>query len=192
MAMTLRLTDAETDALRLRAEREGRSMQEVAREPCATTSTAPAAVSCSTRSSTRSCRATPRRCGGSASDLPRPRGPAPHRAPDARGRARVRDHGLLESALARPQATAFGEDAYPAIHEKAAALLHSLARNHALVDGNKRLALAADRFLGINGLRLTLTNDEAYDFVIAVATGELDEVLAISSLLKQHLAPRQR
>jgi hypothetical protein len=55
----------------------------------------------------------------------------------------VRDHGLLESALARPRASALGRDAYPTIHEKAAALLHSIARNHALVDGNKRLALAA-------------------------------------------------
>ena len=55
----------------------------------------------------------------------------------------VRDYGLLESALGRPQATAFGADAYADIHEKAAALLHSLARNHALVDGNKHLALAA-------------------------------------------------
>ena len=55
----------------------------------------------------------------------------------------VRDHGLPESALARPQASAFGADAYPSIEEKAAALLHSLARNHALADGNKRLALAA-------------------------------------------------
>ena len=55
----------------------------------------------------------------------------------------VRDHGLLESALGRPQATVFGEDAYIGIHEKAAALLHSLARNRALVDGNQRLALAA-------------------------------------------------
>ena len=90
----------------------------------------------------------------------------------------VRDHGLLESALGRPQATAFGEDAYPSIHEKAAALLHSLARNHALVDGNKRLALAATiAFYGINGLRLTLSNDEAYDLVMSVATGELDDVV---------------
>jgi death on curing protein len=104
----------------------------------------------------------------------------------------VRDHGLLESALARPQATAFGADAYPTIEEKAAALLHSLARNHALVDGNKRLALAAAiAFLGVNDRRLTFSNDEAYDLVIAVATGELDEVPAISSLLKGHLAPRQ-
>ncbi len=98
----------------------------------------------------------------------------------------VRDHGLLESALARPQATAFGEDAYPTVCEKAAALLHSLARNHALVDGNKRLALAGlFSFLGMNGLRLTFTNDEAYDLIIAVATGELDYVTAIAAVLAE-------
>lgn len=97
----------------------------------------------------------------------------------------VRDHGLLESALARPQASAFGHDAYPSIHEKAAALLHSLARNHALVDGNKRLSLAATlAFYGMNGVRLTLTNDEAYDLVVDVATGRLDDVPAIASVLQ--------
>lgn len=99
----------------------------------------------------------------------------------------VRDYGLLESALARPQASAFGEDAYPTIQQKAASLLHSLARNHALVDGNKRLALAATiAFLGINGIRLTLTNDEAYDLVIAVATGTLDDVPSIAAALDAH------
>jgi hypothetical protein len=61
-------------------------------------------------------------------------------ASQACGTAVVRDHGLLESALAQPAATVFGSDAYPALHTKAAAALHSLARNHALVDGNKRLA----------------------------------------------------
>ena len=97
----------------------------------------------------------------------------------------VRDHGLLESALARPRASAFGQDTYPGIHEKAAALLHSLARNHALVDGNKRLALAATiAFYGMNGMRLTLTNDQAYDLVIAVASGRLDDVYAIASVLR--------
>ncbi len=59
------------------------------------------------------------------------------------GAFEVRDIGLLESAAARPQATAFGEDAYPSIHDKAAALLHSVARNHPLFDGNERLSLAA-------------------------------------------------
>lgn len=93
------------------------------------------------------------------------------------GEAAVRDHGLLQSALARPRASAFGGDAYRRVEEKAAALLHSLARNHALVDGNKRLALAATMaFLGVNGVRLTLTNDEAYELVMAVAAGHLDEV----------------
>ena len=97
----------------------------------------------------------------------------------------IRDLGLLESALARPQASAFGEDAYPTIHEKAAALLHSVARNHALVDGNKRLALAAAiAFYGVNGMRLTLTNDEAYELVIDVASGRLDDVPAIASVLE--------
>jgi death-on-curing protein len=103
----------------------------------------------------------------------------------------VRDHGLLESALGRPQATAFGEEAYAGIHEKAAALLHSLARNHALVDGNKRLALAGTiAFYGINGLRLTLSNDEAFDLVMSVATGELGEVQAIAVILERGTGPR--
>ena len=102
----------------------------------------------------------------------------------------IRDHGLLESALARPRASAGGQDAYPDLHEKASALLHSLARNHALVDGNKRLALAATiAFLGINGRRLTLSNDDAYDLVIAVATGEMDDVPSIASVLQSSSAP---
>ena len=105
----------------------------------------------------------------------------------------VRDHGLLESALARPQASAFGQDAYPTLDQKAGALLHSLARNHALIDGNKRLALAATiAFLGINGQELTFSNDDAYDFVIAVAKGDLDDVAEIAAVLSAHTAPRDR
>ena len=96
----------------------------------------------------------------------------------------IRDPGLLESAAARPQTTAFGRDAYPTLDEKAAALLHSLARNHALVDGNKRIALGGlIAFYGVNGRRLTLTNDEAYDLVIAVAAGELNHVPDIAAIL---------
>ena len=103
----------------------------------------------------------------------------------------VRDWGLLESAAARPAATAYGEDAYGDLYEKAAALLHSLARSHPLVDGNKRLALAAAiTFLGINGTRLTLTNDEAYDLIIDVAAGVLDDVGSIAAALKAGSAPR--
>jgi death-on-curing protein len=106
------------------------------------------------------------------------------------GDVEIRDVGLLESASARPRSTAFGEDAYPSIHAKAAALLHSIARNHPLVDGNKRLALAASiAFYGLNGFRLILSNDEAYELVIAVAAGELDDVERIAGRLEKGTAP---
>jgi death on curing protein len=94
----------------------------------------------------------------------------------------VCEYGLLQSALARPRATAFGEDAYPDVHLKAAALLHSLARNHALVDGNKRLAWTAClTFLAINGRAIRASEDRRFEFVISVATGTepvLDEIAA--------------
>jgi len=97
----------------------------------------------------------------------------------------VRDAGLLESAAARPRTTVGDADAYPDLVVKAAALLHSLARNHALVDGNKRLALAGVIvFLGVNGARLVATNDEAYGLVMAIASGELDDVAAIADRLR--------
>lgn len=106
------------------------------------------------------------------------------------GEVPVRDAGLLQSVLARPEATAFGADAYATIEEKAAALLHSLARNHALVDGNERLALAGTiAFLGINGLRLTLTNDQAHELVMDVAAGELDEITVIASRIRDGSRP---
>ena len=102
----------------------------------------------------------------------------------------VRDYGLLEAAVARPQATVFGQDAYPDLDAKAAALLHSAARNHALVDGNKRLALAAIiAFCGLNGRRLTITNDAAYDLVIGVAAGDLDSVDEIAVMLRGATRP---
>lgn len=104
----------------------------------------------------------------------------------------VRDAGLLEAAVARPRASAFGEEAYPTVHEKAAALLHSLARTQALVDGNKRLGLASViAFYGMNGFRLTFTNDEAYELVVAVAAGELNDVSAIAERLAAGCKPRQ-
>jgi death on curing protein len=102
----------------------------------------------------------------------------------------VRDVGLLESAVARPRATAFGSDAYPDLHQKAAALLHSLARNHPLVDGNKRLALGATiAFLGVNGYRLTMTNDEAYVLVMAVAAGDVEDTTEIADRLRRGSRP---
>lgn len=106
------------------------------------------------------------------------------------GDVTVRDPGLLHSALARPQATAFGADAYATLEEKAAALLHSIARNHALLDGNKRLALAGTiAFLGVNGHRLIMTNDQAYELVVDVAAGELDEVAEIASRIRDRSRP---
>lgn len=100
------------------------------------------------------------------------------------GQVLVRDMGLLESAVARPRATVFGQEAYPTLAGKAAALCHSIARNHALVDGNKRLALAGIMaFLGLNGYRLTLTEDEAYDLIMAVASGDIDDVAEIEQVL---------
>ncbi len=88
--------------------------------------------------------------------------------------APIRDIGLLGSAVARPQTTAFGEDAYPDIWTKAAALLHSIVKNHALVDGNKRLGwLATAVFLEINGVEISrASNDDVYDLVIDVAAGQ--------------------
>lgn len=109
-----------------------------------------------------------------------------HIAHRAIGNVHVRDPGLLESALVRPQARYFGSDPYPTLEEKGAALLHSLVGNHALIDGNKRLGLAClIAFLGINGRRLTMTNDEAYDMVIAVATRELDDTNEIAEVIRR-------
>jgi death on curing protein len=87
----------------------------------------------------------------------------------------VRDVGLLDSAAARPRSTVFGQEAYPTIVLKAAALLHSLARNHALVDGNKRLAwLATVVFLDLNAHATSVSHDEAFDVVMDVSKGLLD------------------
>ncbi len=87
----------------------------------------------------------------------------------------VRDVGLLDAAVARPRSSAFGADAYPSLELKAAALLQSLVANHALVDGNKRLAwLATVVFLDLNGARVELTDHQAFQLVIAAAAGEID------------------
>lgn len=100
------------------------------------------------------------------------------------GQPEVRDWGLLDSALARPKASVFGEDAYPSLDGKAAALLHSLVTNHALVDGNKRLGLVAVLlFYGMNGYELTATEDERVDFIVAIADGRLSEVEEIAERL---------
>jgi death-on-curing protein len=106
------------------------------------------------------------------------------------GEAQPRDLGLVKSAVLRPQTSVFGDDAYPDLHTKAAALMHSLARNHAFIDGNKRVSwLAAGAFYRINGYNLDAPDDPAYDLVIAAATGELD-VPEIAAALAGWATPR--
>ena len=101
----------------------------------------------------------------------------------------ARDIGLLESAVHRPRTSVLGQDAYPDLLTKAAALLHSLARNHPLVDGNKRLAwLATYVFLAKNDVILDPDDDPAYDLVIAVASGEIDDVGEIARVLRTFVA----
>ena len=106
------------------------------------------------------------------------------------GHVEVRDVGLLASASARPAATVFGAEAYPSFPEKVAALLHALARNHPLLDGNKRLAWSAARvFCVMNGRDLRFGVDEAEALMLAVATGDLD-VPDLTTALERHGAFR--
>lgn len=87
----------------------------------------------------------------------------------------VADEGLLQAAVARPRASVFGDDAYPTLWDKAAALLHSLAHNHAFVDGNKRTAwVSAWAFLRLNGIDLpdVYDVDFAERLVLAAAMGQ--------------------
>lgn len=87
----------------------------------------------------------------------------------------VQDEGLLKSAADRPLTTVYGEDAYPTFDEKVAALLHSLARNHPLVDGNKRIAWSASRaFCLMNNRDIFLDVDQAETLILEVARGEVD------------------
>ena len=86
----------------------------------------------------------------------------------------LRDEGLLESALAQPQATFGGQFLHPTISEQAAAYLYHIAMNHPFIDGNKRTAFAVtDTFLRLNGCALNLTDDRAYDLVMRVARGTM-------------------
>lgn len=88
----------------------------------------------------------------------------------------LRDLGLLESALAQPEATFGGELLHSTIAEQAAAYLYHISKNHSFIDGNKRTAFAVmDTFLRINGYKLALTDDDAYDLVLAVVDGRLDK-----------------
>lgn len=102
------------------------------------------------------------------------------------GSVGIRDLGLLESALARPQASFGGEDLYPAILDKAAALFHSMIFNHPFLDGNKRTTLGVVyEFLKQNGYRLTASNQELIDFPLRVENKHLS-LEEIERWLKNH------
>lgn len=99
----------------------------------------------------------------------------------------IRDVGLLDSAVHRPRATVFGVDAYPEIDQKAAVLLESLVRNHALIDGNKRIGwLATVVFYGLNDIELEAPDEDAYDLVIAIASSAIPYKEAASQLAIWH------
>ena len=99
----------------------------------------------------------------------------------------IRDEGLLKSAIERPKTTVFGEDAYKTFEEKAASLLHSLARNHPLIDGNKRLSWSATRsFCLLNGYDIEMNVDEAEELVVGTAAGkyQVSEIVKLLNIVK--------
>ena len=100
----------------------------------------------------------------------------------------IRDLGLLDSAVNRPRSSAFGEDAYETLDLKAAALLHSMTKNHALVDGNKRLAwLSTAVFCDLNGFTTDLKDDDAFQVVWDIASSAQEDIRAIA--VRLHLTP---
>ena len=106
------------------------------------------------------------------------------------GSAEVRDVGLLQAAIARPQATAFGEEAYSNLDQKAAALLHSIVTSHPLVDGNKRFGWVAIRLLyALNDVDLRADPEEAFALVVAIADGSLRDVPEIAAQLGRIVTP---
>ncbi len=101
----------------------------------------------------------------------------------------IRDEGLLESALAQPQATFAGELLHPTIDKQAAAYLYHLAMNHPFIDGNKRTAFAVmDTFLRLNGYSLNLTNEQAYHLVMQVAQSQMSKS-DLAGYLEKAIAP---
>jgi death-on-curing protein len=99
----------------------------------------------------------------------------------------VKDVGLLDSALARPRTSVFGEDAYSSLEMKAAALAHSVAKNHALIDGNKRTTWALMvAFLFQNGFKHNFSEDEGFAFVLGIATDEITLDQA-AEIIQSHL-----
>lgn len=100
------------------------------------------------------------------------------------GAGPVRDENLLAGAAGRPTMTMFGQDLFPSVIGKAAALLHGIVTSHPLVDGNKRLGwLACVVFCNLNGIELDGTNDEVVQFVIDVATHVIPDAEAVAARL---------
>lgn len=107
--------------------------------------------------------------------------------------AYIRDTVLLQSALARPAATLFGRDAYPDVYAKGAALLHSLLRNHSLLDGNKRTGwVLCVLFFQLNGYEEHYDEEGMYDVILAIAAGELEEIGKIARRLSAWFTPGDR
>lgn len=105
---------------------------------------------------------------------------------EAGGSYGVRDEGLLLSALARPQASFGGEDLYPTLFEKAAALAESIVRNHPFVDGNKRMAWEClDMTLDLNGYRLVVSQVQGYDLMMRIVERKVT-VQDIAEWLQKH------
>ena len=101
----------------------------------------------------------------------------------------VKDVGLLDSALARPQTSVFGEDAYPTLELKAAAMTHSVFKNHPMVDGNKRTSwFLLNAFLYINGYLLEMSTELGLEFTLGIATDGLSLEEA-AEMIRQHLVP---
>lgn len=99
----------------------------------------------------------------------------------------VKDLGLLDSALARPKTTLFGEDAYPTLELKAAAMVHSIIKNQAMVDGNKRTSwFMLSSFLYINGYFIEMTADEGMEFTLGIATDKLSLAEA-AAMIRKHM-----
>jgi death-on-curing protein len=99
----------------------------------------------------------------------------------------VKDLGLLDSALARPKTTLFGEDAYSTLELKAAAMVHSIIKNHAMVDGNKRTSwFMLSSFLYINGYFIEMTADEGMEFTLGIATDKLSLAEA-AAMIRKHM-----
>jgi death-on-curing protein len=99
------------------------------------------------------------------------------------GRPGIRDLGAILSAVSQPKASAGGEDAYPTVHGKAAALAYSLVRNHGFIDGNKRVAHAAmEVFLVLNGLEISASVEEQERFMLSLASGEISREVLVSWL----------